>query len=267
MFNKNFFRALILTMIVVAYISMGGNIPTIIKQELPSVEYVYLPSEVNTIEAAARVAIPAVVAITTKTSERSYYQYYKKPDKDGLYVLGRGSGVLYTSDGYIVTNSHVIQRAKKIIVTLSDGQVFNAQVIGDRPAQDLAILKIDGHNLPYLKFGNSNSLVVGQSVLVVGSPYGFQSTVTAGIISNPNRDITGMGLNLGKLQVKLYIQVDAAINPGNSGGALIDLQGRLIGIPCAGYSKYGGNEGLGFALHEALVRKTIRSITGQYFVN
>lgn len=264
MFTKNFFRALVLTMIVVAYISMGENIPTIINQNSPSVEYVYLPNQVNTVEAAARVTVPAVVAILIKSTEQTWNGFYpRKPDKDGLYIKGTGSGVLYTSDGYIVTNSHVIKRAAKIVVTLSDGQVFNAKVIGDRPDRDLAILKIDGHNLPFLKFGNSNSLVVGQPILVVGAPYGFKSTVTSGIVSNPNRDITNMDINLGSVTLQMYIQVDAAVNPGNSGGALVDLQGRLIGIACASY----GNNGLGFAIHESLVRKTIRSITGQYFVD
>ncbi len=268
MFNKNFFRALILTSIVIAYISLGEGIPTIINQEPPKVEYVY-SSPMNTVAAAARVAVPAVVFIVSKTTRsNAYYGYYgaKRPN-DGLYKLGSGSGVLYTSDGYIVTNSHVIRRATKIVVTLSDGRVFNAQVIGNRPAMDIAILKINGNNLPFLKFGNSNSLVVGQSVIVVGNPYEFKSTVTAGIISNPNRDITGMPIRLGDVTNKFYIQVDAAINPGNSGGALVDLQGRLIGIANASYSQYGGFEGLGFAIPEDLVRKTIRSITGQYFVN
>lgn len=264
MFAKHFFRALVLTMIVVAYISMGENIPTIINQESSKVEYVYLPNQVNTIEAAARVTVPAVVSVTIKTTEQTWNGFMpREPDKDGLYIKGTGSGVLYTSDGYIVTNSHVIKHAAKIVITLSDGQVFNAKVIGDRPAQDLAVLKINGHNLPFLKFGNSNSLVVGQPVLVVGNPYGFTSTVTSGIVSNPNRDITNMKINLGSVTLQMYIQIDAAVNPGNSGGALVDLQGRLVGIACASY----GDNGLGFAIHEATVRKTIRSITGQYFVD
>ena len=152
MFAKHFFRALVLTMIVVAYISMGENIPTIIHQEPSRIEnadgvYVYPSSQVNTIAAAARVTVPAVVAILIKTTQQTYIGFRpRKPDKDGLYIKGTGSGVLYTSDGYIVTNSHVVTRATKIIVTLSDGQVFNAKVVGDRPDQDLVILKIDGHN-------------------------------------------------------------------------------------------------------------------------
>ena len=263
MFSKNFTRALIISLLAIVAISLANNLPTIIRQE-PIVEYV-LPPQPN-FELAARIGLPAVVSVVTKTPVIPYSYYRKKPDKDGLYTLARGSGVLYTSDGYILTNSHVIQKAHIIIITLDDGREYQATLIGDRPEKDLAILKIDAVNLPFLKLGNSNKLVVGQPILVIGNPYGFSSTVTAGIISHPHRDVQKTHPGIVGDKIKHFIQVDASINPGNSGGALIDLQGNLIGIPSAGYTKLGESNGLGFAIPEEEIRQTIRSITNQIFL-
>ena len=176
---------------------------------------------------------------------------------------GTGSGVIYSSDGYIVTNHHVIDGAQSISVSLNDNRRFSASLVGTYPAADLAVLKIDGNQLPALDFANSDDSEVGDWVLAVGNPYNLSSTVTAGIISAKGRDINIINA---RNAIESFIQTDAAINPGNSGGALVDTDGKVIGINTAIYSRSGGYTGYGFAIPSNLVSRITDDIvaTGSY---
>ncbi|MGI6294884.1 MAG: S1C family serine protease [Armatimonadota bacterium] len=160
---------------------------------------------------------------------------------------GQGSGVIFTPDGYIVTNNHVVQDASKITVTTHDGKRYNARLIGRDARTDLAVVKIDARNLPYGKFADSNTAQVGDWVIAVGSPLGFEWTVTVGVIS-------ALGRSLGGMVSERLIQTDASINPGNSGGALADLDGKVVGINNMIASTSGGSVGIGFAIPSNTVR-------------
>lgn len=167
---------------------------------------------------------------------------------------GAGSGVIITSDGYVLTNDHVVDGAKEITVTLPDNREFTGQVIGLDPQTDIAVIKIDGKDLPYVPWGNSSELRVGEYVLAVGNPFGLNSTVTLGIVSALGRG--GMGIT----QYEDFIQTDAAINPGNSGGALVNTQGQLVGINTAIFSQSGGYQGVGFAVPTNLAKPVYESL-------
>ena len=160
---------------------------------------------------------------------------------------GIGSGVIVTKDGYILTNNHVVESADEIKVALNDGREFSAKVIGRDPKTDIAVLKIDVRDLPFLTLADSDKIEVGDVVVAVGNPFGIGQTVTSGIISAKGRATFG-------LDYEDFIQTDAAINPGNSGGALVDADGRLIGINTAILSHSGGNQGIGFAVPTNLAR-------------
>lgn len=154
---------------------------------------------------------------------------------------GTGSGVLYAPDGYLMTNSHVVSGATQISAKLTDGRQFSATRIGDDPATDLAVLRLEGGDFPYAELGSSAKLRVGQLVVAIGNPLGFQATVTAGIVSALGRSLRSPA---GRL-IESVIQTDAALNPGNSGGALVDGQGRVVGINTA---MIGQAQGLCFAI-------------------
>ncbi len=174
-----------------------------------------------------------------------------------------GSGVLVEPDGVIVTNHHVIKGATEIVVVLADRREFEARLIAADARTDLAVLRIDakGEELPYLHFGDSDDLEVGDIVLAIGNPFGVGQTVTSGIVSALGRT------EVGQLATQSFIQIDAAINPGNSGGALITLDGRLAGINTAIYSRSGGSLGIGFAIPANLVATTVAgALTGQGIV-
>ncbi|WP_239988718.1 DegQ family serine endoprotease [Paramagnetospirillum kuznetsovii] len=168
-----------------------------------------------------------------------------------------GSGVLVGSDGTVVTNHHVIKDADEVTVVLSDRREFEARIVGSDERSDLAVVKIEskGETFPTLVLGDSDKIEVGDLVLAIGNPFGVGQTVTQGIISALART------NVGVSDFRSFIQTDAAINPGNSGGALVDMDGRLIGINTAIYSKDGGSNGIGFAIPTALVRNVVASIT------
>ncbi|MGO9146233.1 MAG: DegQ family serine endoprotease [Desulfomonilia bacterium] len=165
-----------------------------------------------------------------------------------------GSGVIVSSDGYIVTNNHVVGGADKVEVRLSDGRVFPATIVGTDPKSDVAIIKISKTGLPAIKIGDSNKVRIGSFVLAVGNPFGLEHTVTKGIVSALGR--SGLGIT----DYENFIQTDAAINPGNSGGALVNMRGELIGINTAIISKTGGNVGIGFAIPIDLVMSTKKSL-------
>lgn len=165
--------------------------------------------------------------------------------------VGFGSGVIISKDGYIITNNHVVAGANEVTVSLNDNREFNAKVIGSDPQSDIALLKIDGDDFPYLTFGNSDALKVGEWVLAVGNPFNLTSTVTAGIVSAKNRsNVVG-----GNLDIQSFIQIDAAVNPGNSGGALVNTRGELVGINTAIYSQTGNFAGYAFAIPISIAGK------------
>jgi len=192
-----------------------------------------IPSFARAVEAAA----PSVVSLFTQAAPES-------PDAEptSIPLQNLGSGVILTTDGYIVTNNHVVAAAQKVIVSLRDGREQVARVIGTDPESDLALLKIELTNLPSLQLVSSETLRVGDIVLAIGNPFGVGQTVTQGIISGLDRN--QLGLNT----YEDFIQTDAAINPGNSGGALITATGDLVGINTAIFSKTGGSQGIGFAI-------------------
>ncbi|MEM7040183.1 MAG: trypsin-like peptidase domain-containing protein, partial [Bacteroidota bacterium] len=169
-----------------------------------------------------------------------------------------GSGVITSPDGYIVTNNHVIKGAEAVEVVLNDGRSYDAQVIGTDPSTDLALLKVDEEgDLPYLTFGSSDQLRVGEWVLAVGNPFNLTSTVTAGIVSARARNIN---IIKDRLAIESFIQTDAAVNPGNSGGALVNSDGDLVGINTAIASTTGAYAGYSFAVPAEIVKKVIKDL-------
>ncbi|MBY0248618.1 MAG: Do family serine endopeptidase [Nitrospiraceae bacterium] len=176
------------------------------------------------------------------------------PAPHGRPEQSAGSGVVFDSNGFIVTNNHVVEGATQITVTLNDRREFSAKIIGTDPKTDLAVIKIEAKNLPSLKWAEYEKLQVGDLVLAVGSPFGLSSTVTLGIISALGRG------NVGIADYEDFIQTDAAINPGNSGGALVNMNGDLIGINTAIFSRTGGSEGVGFAIPSSIALDIVDSL-------
>lgn len=168
-----------------------------------------------------------------------------------------GSGVIISTDGYVVTNNHVVDGASKLRVTLNDDRTFDAELIGRDAATDVALLKIDGKDLPTLAFGSSDALRLGEWVLAIGSPFDLRSTVTAGIVSAKGRQ---MGVIPSQFSVESFIQTDAAVNPGNSGGALVNAHGELVGINTLIMSQTGSYIGYSFAVPETIVRKVVMDL-------
>ncbi|ABM41028.1 trypsin-like peptidase domain-containing protein [Diaphorobacter sp. C33] len=196
---------------------------------------------------AARKAAPAVVSINTSKAVRHprsndpWFQFFFG-DQGTQAQTGLGSGVIISPDGYILTNNHVVEGADEIEVTLTDSRRARATIIGTDPETDLAVLKVDLDKLPVIVLGDSDQLAVGDQVLAIGNPFGVGQTVTSGIVSALGR--SQLGINT----FENFIQTDAAINPGNSGGALVDVNGNLMGINTAIYSRSGGSMGIGFAI-------------------
>ena len=208
---------------------------------------------------AAKKASPAVVSINT--SQKSGSEKNKDPwfryffgDQDDSSPTGLGSGVIVSPQGYILTNNHVVQAADEIVVMLNDGRRAQAKVIGTDPETDLAVLKINLDQLPVMVMNSSEQLQVGDIVLAIGNPFGVGQTVTSGIVSALGRN------HLGINTFENFIQTDAAINPGNSGGALVDVQGNLLGINTAIYSKSGGSMGIGFAIPVSIAKQVLEGI-------
>jgi serine protease Do len=167
---------------------------------------------------------------------------------------GMGSGVIITPDGYILTNNHVVDGATELTVTLPDKREFKGKIVGTDPKTDLAVVKIDGQNLPAIPWGDASKLQVGEYVLAVGNPFGLNSTVTLGIVSALGRG------RMGITQYEDFIQTDAAINPGNSGGALVNTKGELVGINTAIFSQTGGYQGVGFAVPTSMSKPVFESL-------
>ena len=214
----------------------------------------------GSLSAAARKAAPAVVSINTSQSRTRHLHgqdpwfrfFYGDQEEDA--PAGLGSGVIVSPGGHVLTNNHVIEDADGIEVILADGRKANARVIGTDPETDLALLKIELGQLPVMVLGQMEQLQVGDVVLAIGNPFGVGQTVTSGIVSALGR--TQLGINT----FENFIQTDAAINPGNSGGALVDVNGQLLGINTAIYSRSGGSMGIGFAIPVSLARQVMQDL-------
>jgi Do/DeqQ family serine protease len=212
---------------------------------------------------AAEQTVHAVVHVRTKSMvgnqsdnpimEWFYGDRYSRPRE----VQGFGSGVIISSDGYIITNNHVIEDAESVEVKLNDNRTLTAVVVGRDPGSDIALLKVKATNLPYVKYGDSEQLKLGEWVLAVGNPFNLTSTVTAGIVSAKGRFL---GLNSGNNRIESFIQTDAALNMGNSGGALVNTKGLLVGITSAILSPSGAYAGNSFAIPVSIVRKIVNDL-------
>lgn len=213
----------------------------------------YAPAGAADLSAAAAVASPTVVYIEASESKENYRQRQRESENDPFSFFfgfqqpmkkGTGSGVIISEDGYIVTNNHVVDFADEVKVNLTDGRSFSARVVGTDPRTDLAVLKINTSGLPAIQKGNSDNLRIGEWVLAIGYPYDIGTTVTAGIVSAKDKKLRDDNPNV----IEHFIQTDAVVNPGNSGGALVDAQGRLVGINTAIVTRTGGYQGYSFAI-------------------
>ena len=228
----------------------------------------------NDFTRAAEKTVNAVVGITNKQVRQAqsfggmndpFFDFFfgqrsqrqQEPQSSDPTPVGAGSGVIISSDGYIVTNNHVIDKADELTVTLNDRRQFTATLIGTDPTTDIALIKIDAKDLPTIPMGQSDALKIGEWVLAVGNPFNLTSTVTAGIVSAKARSIS---VGNSKMGIESFIQTDAAVNPGNSGGALVNTAGELVGINTAIYSQTGNYAGYSFAVPSSIVSKVVTDL-------
>ena len=257
---NNFFKTLIISLLCVFGVSLNAQTPA-------GENFQNSPKFSNYVDltAAAEHSIQAVVHIKTEFKQKnsawdSYYNdsfwehFFGIPygQSNEYPVQAAGSGVIIAPDGYIITNNHVVEDAEKITVTLNDKREFNATLVGTDAEADLALIKIEESKLPYLSFGNSDKVRIGEWVLAVGNPFNLTSTVTAGIVSAKARNLNIMD---GSSNIESFIQTDAALNQGNSGGALVNVQGELVGINTAIASGTGYYTGYSFAIPSNIARK------------
>ncbi|MEK9953499.1 MAG: trypsin-like peptidase domain-containing protein, partial [Curvibacter sp.] len=255
------------TVLLAAYFVVATLKPSWVMQsgETPTVALFQAPSErpagatPGSFRLAAQKASAAVISINTSKAARRnphsndpWFRFFFG-DQDNEPQVGLGSGVIVSPSGYILTNNHVIEGADEIEVILNDSRRSRARVIGTDPDSDLAVLKIELDKLPVIVLGDSDSLQVGDPVLAIGNPFGVGQTVTSGIVSALGRN--QLGINT----FENFIQTDAAINPGNSGGALVDVNGNLMGINTAIYSRTGASNGIGFAVPANMVKSVLRA--------
>lgn len=233
--------------------------------------YSGLPMNATSFVEASESTINSVVHVTTKVVRTQvqrdpFYEFFYGPGTGNRefkqYGSGSGSGVIVSSEGYIVTNNHVIEDAAEIEVILNDNSKYTATVIGTDPSTDIAVLKIDATNLKPISLGNSDELHIGEWVLAVGNPFNLTSTVTAGIVSAKARNINLLSdrSKTTAVPIESFIQTDAAVNPGNSGGALVNTKGELVGINTAIASQTGSYSGYSFAVPVNLVNKVMRDL-------
>ncbi len=249
----------------------NNDVQTYFKNQIPvqhaSLNSYALPTGPDFNQAAEK-TIHAVVHIKTQyTYKNSYYDqffgydpffnFFNQHPYGNSILSASGSGVLISENGYIVTNNHVVSDATQIEVTLNDKRTYTATLVGADKGTDLALIKIEEANLPFISYGNSDGLKIGEWVLAVGNPFNLTSTVTAGIVSAKARDINILGDNT---SVESFIQTDAAVNPGNSGGALVNVNGELVGINAAIATNTGSFAGYSFAIPSNIVRKVIADI-------
>ena len=219
----------------------------------------------NAITNAAEIVEPAVVSVNvikTQMVKRRRSFFFGFYDEVPYSIQGIGSGVIFTSDGFIITNAHVVEGATEIKIILTDTRQFDAKVIGIDTSHDIAVIKIEGDDLPFAEFGDSDELIIGEWAIALGNPYGFlikdsKPSVSVGVISAINRDFAE------NKDGKIYrhmVQTDAAINQGNSGGPLVNIFGEIIGINTFIFSESGGNIGIGFAIPVNAVKKSAREL-------
>jgi len=276
--------ALVGSLIGVAIYSRFDHSKTVIVKSGQSTPVTYTGLPASTFAApdfrlAAEKSVHAVVHVKTISQIKQYgYDnlldyYFGNPRQMNRNVDGYGSGVIIDTEGHIVTNNHVIDGSNSIEVTLNDGRVLKATIVGRDPQTDVAVIKVKADDLQFLTFGNSNELQVGDWVLAIGNPFNLTSTVTAGIVSAKARSIGIIGggsksqnpfsrqqSNQVPKGIESFIQTDAAVNPGNSGGALVNLQGELVGINTAIASQTGSYAGYSFAIPVSIVRKAVSDI-------
>jgi Do/DeqQ family serine protease len=210
---------------------------------------------------AAERTVNSVVHVKTQTKSQpvfnpwaDFFGYQQEPQVQ----MATGSGVIISADGYIITNNHVVEGADKLVVTLNNNKNYDATIVGRDPSTDIAVIKVDGTNLPAITWGNSEEVKIGQWVLAVGNPFELTSTVTAGIVSAKARNINLLSerrTNEEIFPVESFIQTDAAVNPGNSGGALVNTRGELVGINTAIASRTGVYSGYSFAVPTTIAKK------------
>jgi serine protease DegQ len=238
----------------------GRNNVVLVQETAPTVT----GPRVESFAEAAKRAMPSVVNIYTSKEVRQRNPLLDDPvlrrffpglsDGEPRRATSLGSGVIVSSEGYVLTNNHVIEGADDIQLVLADGRRLRATVRGNDPESDLAVLKADGKDLPAITLGKLDNVQVGDAVLALGNPFGFGNTVTHGIVSALGRN------HLGINRFEDFIQTDAAVNPGNSGGALVDSAGNLIGVNSAIFSQTGGSQGIGFAIPVSLARNVLEQI-------
>ena len=253
----------------IEYVNRDGDTVPVAKTQFVSLEQ---SSSYPDLTFAAENAVKAVVNIESiqEVEVRQQIPYnpffdffgFPQPQQGGGQPQKReqrsgGSGVIISTDGYIVTNNHVVEHATKLRVKLNDGRVFDAKIIGKDPTTDIALIKVEAEELPILQFGSSDNLRLGEWVLAIGSPFDLQSTITAGIVSAKARQLDVIP---NEFRIESFIQTDAAVNPGNSGGALVNTRGELVGINTVIKSSTGSYIGYSFAVPESIVRKVVNDL-------
>ena len=251
--------------------TLATGVENTFKQPYKLTNYNAVAAENTDFTAAAEKAIHGVVHIKATQNAQSnggdqqfvdpfeyFFGFGGRQQRTPQPRVGAGSGVIISTDGYIITNNHVIDGADELEVTLNDNRKFDAKVIGADPTTDIALLKIAADDLPTIPFGNSEQLKVGEWVLAVGNPFNLTSTVTAGIVSAKSRGNIGAGGDRSKIES--FIQTDAAVNPGNSGGALVNTRGELVGINTAIYSETGNYAGYSFAVPISIAGKVANDL-------
>jgi len=238
----------------------GKNNVVLVQEMVPSLA----APKIESLADAARKAMPSVVNVYTSKEVRQRNPLVDDPlmrrffpglsEGEPRRATSLGSGVIVSSEGYVLTNNHVIEGADDIQLVLADGRRLRATVRGSDPESDLAVLKADGKDLPAITLGKLDNVQVGDAVLALGNPFGFGNTVTHGIVSALGRN------HLGINRFEDFIQTDAAVNPGNSGGALVDAGGNLIGVNSAIFSQSGRSEGIGFAIPVSIARNVLEQI-------
>jgi len=250
-----------------AYSHAGANTPIVAGPAVPAVPAVQRHEAAPGFTEIAKTVTPAVVNITTARVARGrdsrephdpMEDFFGSPGRPRGPMEprggGMGSGVIVSPDGTIITNNHVVEGANELTVTLPDKREFKGKIVGTDPKTDLAVIKVNATDLPYVNWGDSSKLQVGEYVLAVGNPFGLNSTVTLGIVSALGRG------RMGITQYEDFIQTDAAINPGNSGGALVNTAGDLVGINTAILSRTGGYQGVGFAVPASMAKPVVESL-------
>ncbi|MDR7130004.1 Do/DeqQ family serine protease [Algoriphagus sp. 4150] len=284
MSNKQFFLGMIIASLIGGIVALAGvsfltqpqNATSFDEKQqasfvnLLSGENFTIPDGINFV-ASAEVVTPAVVHVKSKVGMTGSSRIQRDPLQEFFGIppqggggqpqrampISSGSGVIISSDGYIVTNNHVVDKATEVEISLENNKRYIAKVVGTDPTTDLALLKVDAQGLPFVRFGDSDDTKVGEWVLAVGNPFDLNSTVTAGIISAKARNIGILRSVEDNLSVESFLQTDAVVNPGNSGGALVNLAGELIGINTAIASQTGTFAGYSFAVPSTLVKKVM----------